>query len=519
MPYKFEKYRLDPDRRELRCGADVVSIAPQVFDLLEYLVRNCERIVSKDDLIADVWDGRVVSDSTLSSRISAVRYAIADSGKEQRLLRTVSRRGFRFVGAVHNELEPTDGSDHPVSEDAATRPSRKPTIAILPFVDLAATEQASFVTGLVEDITTALTQFSWLSVVARSSSAVYQGWAVDIGQLERSLGVHYALEGSVRRAEHRVRVTARLIDTATKVHLWADRFDVWQEDLLDLQDQICTRVVGAIGPKLEQVEIDRARRASFDSGDAIDCYLRGLGNVYQWSRDGISNALSQFHRAIEIDPGMASAYGMAAYCYVQRKSYGWVTDGPVESAECARLARRAAELARNDAFALSKAAHAIAAVGGDIDSGAAFVERALTINPNLAVGWYVSGWIKLFLGAQEQAIEHLDRAMRMSQFDPLSFKVQAALAYAHFFCGNHDQASAMATNALHTRPHYLTALRGAAAGHAHAGRLDEARRLIGHMRSSDSTLRVANLSALLPFQRADHFGKWADALQKAGLPD
>jgi TolB-like protein len=454
----------------------------------------------------------------LSSRITAVRHAIGDSGKGQRLIRTISRRGFRFVGAVQKELEPPHEVAHSISE--ASRPSRKPTIAVLPFVNTAEQpEQEGFVNGLIEDITTALSQFPWLSVVARSSSFAYKGWAVDIKQVGHDLGVHYALEGSVRKAERRVRVTARLIDTATETCLWADRFDAWQEEFLDLQDQISTKVVSAIGANLEQVAIDRAGQVPTEYADAIDCYLLGLERVYQWSKDGMSNALAHFYRAAQLDPELACAYGMAAYCYIQRKSYGWITDQPGETAECARLARRAAELARNDAVALSKAAHAIASVGGDVDSGAVFVDRALKINPNLAAGWYVSGWIKLFLGEHELAIEHLGRAMRLGPFDPLGFKIQAALAYAHFFAGRYDEASAMAVNALHAQPRYLTAVRGAAASHALAGRLYEARRLIAQMHDLDPALRVANLSSLIPFHRPEDFDKWADALRRAGLPD
>jgi len=209
---------------------------------------------------------------------------------------------------------------------------------------------------------------------------------------------------------------------------------------------------------------------------------------------------------------------MAAYCYVQRQSYGWIVDRAGETAECARLARQAVELAKDDAVALAKAAHAIASVGGDVDGGAVFIDRALALNPNLPAAWYVSGWIKLFRGEQQPAVEHLVRAMHLSPFDPLIFKIQAALAYAYFFTGRYDEASATAASALHARPRYLTALRGAAASHVLAGRVEDAHRLMSHMHDLDPTLCVANLMDLLPFQRSQDFGKWADALRRAGLP-
>jgi TolB-like protein len=336
--YQFENFSLDTERHELRREKRLVPVEPQVFALVEYLIRNRERVVSKNDLIEAVWNGRTISDSTLSSRITAARHAIADRGKEQRLIRTVARKGFRFVGDVWEG----NGSS---TEADAPRFSGKAAIAVLPFANISGDpEQQQFVDGLVEDITTELSQFCWLSVMARSVGSAHEDWAVDIKHARRDLGVHYLLEGSVRRAVDRVRVTARLIETTTRTHLWAQRFDARHDDIFTLQDQIAANVVGTIGPKLEQIEIERARRRAPDGLVSVHYYLRGMGNVYQWSRDGINDALSQFHKAIHVDPGFAPAYGMAAYCYVQRKSYGWIADRVKETAECARLAYRAAEL-------------------------------------------------------------------------------------------------------------------------------------------------------------------------------
>jgi TolB-like protein len=516
--YQFENFSLDAERRELRQGTSIVPVEPQVFDLLQYLIRTRERVVSKDDLIGAVWNGRTISDSTLSSRMTAARHAVGDRGKEQRLIRTVARRGYRFVGDVRAWNGPSVEGAGTEWEQPAQLP-RKPTIAVLPFANISQDpEQEGFVNGLIEDITTELSRFSWLSVVARSLSFAHRGWAVDIAHVRRELGVQYMLEGSVRKAAGRARVTARLIDTMTGAHLWANRFDAWHEDIFSLQDQITASVVGAIGPKLEQVEIERARRKPPEAVDSLHCYLRGMGNVYQWSKDGIDHALSLFHKAIQIDPEFASAYGMAAYCYVQRQSYGWIVDRMQETAECARLARRAAELAKDDAAALSKAAHAIASVTRDIDSGAVFIDRALKLNPKLPAAWYVSGWIRLLLGDPEIAIEHLTQAIRLGPFDPLIFKMHAALAYAHFFSGRYDDASAMAASALRERPNYLTAVRAAAASHALAGRLDRAQSLMAHMRKRDSALRISNLKDLIPFCRSEDVSKWVDGLQRAGLP-
>jgi TolB-like protein len=529
--YAFEDYHLDPGRRELRRGGRLVATEPQVFDLLVYLVRNRDRVVSGDDLIAAVWNGRIVSESTLSSRITAVRHAVDDSGERQRLIRTVIRKGFRFVGDVREEKDAGEenatvenyGQDFLATAHAAVAPvlslPDKPSIAVLPFANLSGDpDQEYFADGITEELTTALSQFRWLFVIARSSSFTYKRRPVDVKRVGRELGVRYLLEGSVRKAADRLRISAQLIDASTGAQMWANRFDGDLEDVFGLQDQVTASVVGTIGPKLEQAEIERAKRKTTESLDAYDYYLRGLDSLYRWTEEGISDALRLFDQAIAIDPAFACAYGMAAYCYVQRKSYGWFTDRPHEVAEAGRLARRAVELGPGDAIALSKAAHALASVVRDIDSGAAFIDQALLLNPNLAAGWYVSGWVRVFCGEPETALKHHSRAIRLSPFDPLIFKVHAAIAHAHFFAGRYDEASDWAEKAVRAGPNYLTGIRASAASHALAGRLDEAQKRMAHMRARDPVLRLSNLKDLLPLRRPQDFARWSDALHRAGLP-
>ncbi|HVH83282.1 MAG TPA: adenylate/guanylate cyclase domain-containing protein, partial [Steroidobacteraceae bacterium] len=296
----------------------------------------------------------------------------------------------------------------------------KPSIVVLPFVNLSGDpEQEYFADGMVEDIITALSRMRWLFVIARNSSFAYKGRAVDARQVARELGVRYVLEGSVRKTANRLRIAGQLIDGSTGAHLWADRFEGALEDIFDLQDQMTASVVGAIAPRLEQAEIERAKRKPTESLDAYDCHLRGMASLYQWTKEGTSEALRMFYRAIELDPDFASAYGTAAWCYVLRESYGWMTDRAEEIAETARLARRAVELGREDAAALSTSGMALAYVVGDLDDGAAFIDRALALNPNLAAAWYYSGWARIWLGEPDSAIEPISRAMRLSPLDPL----------------------------------------------------------------------------------------------------
>jgi tetratricopeptide (TPR) repeat protein len=331
--------------------------------------------------------------------------------------------------------------------------------------------------------------------------------------------VRYVLEGSVRKAGSRVRLTAQLIDAASGAHLWADRFDGTLEDIFDLQDQVTASVVGAIGPRLEQAEMDRAKRKPTESLVAYDYYLRGIASSLLYTKEGTSEAQRLFYKAIELDPDFAAAYGMAAWCFVHRKTHGWMENRPREIAETARLCRQAVERGSEDAVALSWGGFALAYVVHEVDDGAAYLERALVLNPNLAMAWGSSGWLQIYLGNPENALERLERSLRLNPLDPLSFRVQAGFGYAHFFSTQYEEAADWAGKALRMRPNYLTAVRGAAASHALAGRLNEAQKFMTQMRGLDPVLRIVNLNELLPLRRQEHFDRWREGLRLAGLPE
>ena len=325
---------LDIGRRELHRDGKVVAVAPQVFDLLEYLIRNREHVVSKDDLIAAIWDGRIVSDAALTTRLNVARGAIGDSGEEQRLIKTLPRKGFRFVGTVREG--PTQAIDA-VTENPleALKPTLalpdKASIAVLPFANLSSDpEQEYFADGMVEDIITGLSRSRSLFVIARSSTFTYKGKAVDIKLVGRELGVRYVLEGSVRKAGNRVRITGQLIDAETGTHLWADRFDSQLEDIFDLQDQVTSSVIGAIFPQVERAEIERARRKPTESLQAYDYYLRALSVTYLFTQEGNLEVLRLMKIASSIDPTFALAYAVGANSLSQRKAFGWRVDAARE---------------------------------------------------------------------------------------------------------------------------------------------------------------------------------------------
>ena len=302
MRYLFESYALDTDRRELRRGTELVAVPPQVFDLLDYLIHNREHVVSKDDLIEAIWKGRIVSETALTTRLNAARSAIGDYGQEQRLIKTLPRKGFRFVGQVREAREAAGPNPGDAPESAIAVPD-KPSIAVLPFENMSGDpEQDYFADGMVEEITTALSRFKWLFVIARNSSFTFKGQAVDIKEVGRRLGVRYVLEGSVRKASGKVRITGQLVDAVTGAHIWADRFERDLTDVFALQDEVTVAVVSAIQPKLFQTEIAKAARRRPENLTAYDYYLRALPQYYLTTREGMAEAIRLAHRALELVP-------------------------------------------------------------------------------------------------------------------------------------------------------------------------------------------------------------------------
>jgi TolB-like protein/class 3 adenylate cyclase/Tfp pilus assembly protein PilF len=400
-----------------------------------------------------------------------------------------------------------------------TLPDR-PSIAVLPFQNMSGDpEQEYFADGMVKDIITALSRFRNLFVIARNSSFTYKNRAVNIRQVGRDLGVRYVLEGSVRKAADRVRITGQLIDASTGAHLWADHFDGELKDIFDLQDDVATKVVGAIAPKMEQAEVARANRKPTESLDAYDCFLRGTENLHRQTLEGVGEAQRLLKKAIQLDPGYAAAYGSAAYCYAMRKANGWVTHRAQDIAEASRFGRTAVELGSDDALALARAGHAVAYVAEDLDAGARIIDRALELNPNLALAWFHSGWLRIWLGHPDTSIQHFARFRRMSPVDPLLIRANSGIAFAHVLAGRYDEASSYAEQALSENPDSHQALRMAAMSHALAGRMERAQTAMGRLRQIAPALRVSNLGDLTPLRRPEDMTRYAEGLRKAGLPE
>ncbi|MGA7807750.1 winged helix-turn-helix domain-containing tetratricopeptide repeat protein [Bradyrhizobium sp.] len=525
MPFLFEDYCLDADRRELKRGSELIAIGPKVFDLLLFLIRNRLRVVTRDELLQVVWSGRIISESTLTSHVNAVRTAIGDTGKEQRLIRTVSRRGLRFVGEIEEQELATNlpiGMTDVTPERLTPVPALpdSPSIAVLPFRNLSGNvEQDYFADGIVEEIITALSRIRWLFVIARNSSFTYKGRTVDEKQVGRELGVRYVVEGSVRQSESRIRITGQLVDTSAGIHLWADRFEGRLDDVFELQDQIATGIVGALASQLERAEIERARRKPTGNLSAYDTYLRAMPHLHRGTQAAIDEALPLFYKAIQLDQEFASAHAMAAWCHFWRRINGWMVDRERESAEGARLARLAVEFGKDDAVALTRGGHALAHLAGEVDGAIVLLDKALVLNPNLAAAWFLGGFLRTLSGEPDAAIEFLTRAMRFSPLDPEMFRMQAGMALSHLLAGRFEIAASWAEQSFREAPTFLAVVAVIAASHALAGRTQRARTAIEHLRRLNPAFRVSSLQGWIPIRRPEHRACFEAGLRLAGLPE
>ena len=423
MQFRFGDQLIDIDRRELWRGRELIALEPQVFDVLVYLVQNRDRVVSKDDLLAAVWGGRIVSDSALTSRITAVRKAIGDDGRTQRLIRTMPRKGVRFVAVVEEEQKPAAPADGPAMVAAdLPRPALalpdKPSIAVLPFANLTGNrKQDYFADGMVEEIITALSKMRWFLVIARYSTLAYKGETVDVKEVGRALGVRYVLEGSVRKSGNRIRVAAQLIDAASGNHIWAERYDRELADIFAVQDEITERVVAAIEPELYAAEHFCSQRKPPESLDAWECVIRALSHLGQLTPTGYAEAESLCRRAIAIAPGYGQAHSLLAWALVRRTSR---TGGNVKAVlqEAAAEAQTALDLDERDPWA-----HAWQGMvlwrRHRYSEAVRALRRALELNPNFALAHALVGLPLAVQGAHDDAIASAEHALRLSPSERL----------------------------------------------------------------------------------------------------
>jgi TolB-like protein len=512
LAYFFEGYALDQDRRELKRGSDLVALEPQVFDLLVYLIENRERVVSKDDLIAAVWRGRVVSDSTLTSRINAARKAIGDSGEQQSLIRTIARKGFRFVGTLGDAAGTAPAALPPAGLPLPDRPA----IAVLPFTNMSGDpEQEYFSDGISEDIITALSKLRWFLVIARNSSFIYKGKSVHLNQIGEELGVGYVVEGSVRKSGDQVRITAQLNDVATGSHLWAERYDRNLADVFAVQDEITEAIVAAIEPQLYAAENFHAQRKPPDSLDAWDLVMRALSHFWRVTRQDNVVAQALLEKAISIDPNYGQALGVLANSYMFMAHMGWV-----DMATATPIAERAALAAIRADSEDPWAHHALGSVyllKRRFDDSLAEFELALRLNPNFSLTQGYYGLALSYYGRWEEADLAARRAIRLSPRDPFSAVYYGIAAYAQFIGRNYDEAIKLAREALRQRDDFVGAHRVLTAASAMAGQVDAAKSALANLRRAQPNVSLAWIAANMPIRHAAEREHYVEAFRKAGL--
>ncbi len=517
LPFLFENYELDGDRRELRRDAELIALEPKVFDLLAYVIANRDRVVSRDDLIATVWNGRIVSESALATCINAARSAIGDSGEAQRLIKTLPRKGLRFVGAVR--LPPdAQAAPAPRPADSAARslalPDR-PSIAVLPFSNISSDpEQEYFADGMVEDIISGLSRLKWLFVIARNSSFVYKGKPIDIKQVGRDLGVRYVLEGSVRKAGDRIRMTAQLAEADSGVYIWAERYDRLLDDVFALQDELTMNVIGAIEPSLRRAETERIKRKRPDSLDAYDLLLRALPYTYGHIAEEAERAAPLLERALAIEPDYAAAHAALAWCCHFRFRLGLKAqdrDGALTHA------RAAIAHGGDDPTALGLAAFVLAMDGHEHANAFNVFDRALALSNSNIFALSGSALVLALLGHTELAIERAKMAVRLSPFDGLNYLSYNAMTVAHFTEGRYEQAYDSARRSVQLNPRFYVCHLFFVAALVGLGRLDEAKQEARHVRELNPGFAVRQFAVIIGLE-PKVFARLEAAWSTAGLP-
>jgi TolB-like protein len=507
MRFRFADRELDVARRALSRGGEPVALEPQVFDLLVYLIDNRHRVVTKDDLIASVWGGRIVSDSTLTSRINAARRAVGDNGAEQRLIRTVSRKGVRFVGDVTDAERP---------EPPPPGPRDRPSIAVLPFDNLSADRtQEYFADGIVEEIVTGLSRIEWLFVISRNSTFIYKGRAIDPKTVGHELGVRYMLQGSVRRSGNQVRLTGQLIETETGANVWADRYEGTLGEIFALQDELTMNVIGAVEPTLRKAEIERARRKRPDNLDAYDLLLKALPLVSTAMPAGADKALLLLHEAIVLEPDYAIVQGFIAWCHERRYLRGGLHSGTRDAAR--RHAHLAIRAGADDAMALAMGGFVVGVVERDYETALEALDRSLALSPSSALAFGFSAIVRAWMGDDATAIEHAKIGIRLSPFDPLIYLPYVGLAYANFCAGHFLEAASAAKHATAANPRFSVPYFLLIASLVRLGRADEASAMAKVLLELQPGFTIGSLVSG-NITTAERMGMLTGALCDAGLP-
>jgi TolB-like protein/Flp pilus assembly protein TadD len=505
MEVTFGPFRLDTQRRLLRRSGAVVELGGRAMDMLCVLATARGELVTKDRLMECIWPGQIVEDNTLQAQISAMRRALGDAGP--RHVVTVPGRGYRFV------------MEDPATENLSLETVRaRASIVVLPFANLSgdATEDY-FADGMVEDIITALSRVHWLFVVARNSSFMFKNRTIDVRTLGQELNVRYVLEGSVRKAEGRLRVTAQLVEAETRMHVWADRFDANMRDIFAVQDQLTDAIVHAVAPTLRHAELERARRKRPDSLDAYDLYLRALPHWHAMTRSSSDAALGLLQQCLSLDPTYAPALALRSQLLAYRAVQGWTKPPNARHPEILRLSRDAVRCDPADPEVLASTAHMLAWAGGECDEATRLAERACALGPYSAFVWTQAGAVHFHSARWDQSVAALQRALGLDPLDPMRYSTLSHLAYALINQDDECGAIEAAGKAVKQNPDFAFGWRALAAALALAGRVEEGRTALTALLELDPGFCVADVLARTP-RAAISFRKTIEGLRILGAP-
>jgi TolB-like protein len=523
----FADCAIDTDRRELTRAGRSVHVEPQVFDLLLHLIANRDRVIGKDELIAAVWCKRAISDSTLGNRINAARHAIGDSGARQLLIRTVARRGFRFIQDVQEAssetLAPTLVESNYIPPASAFAEERRPerlSIAVLAFENMGDdVEQEFFADGIAEEIVTALSRLHWLLVVARNSSFAYKGKSVDVRQIGRELGVRYVLEGSVRKAGNRMRLTAQLIEATTGHQVWAERYERALEDIFAIQDEITRSIIGAISPGIVASEIRHARSKNAPQLGQWARVMRAHWHVRRFTREDCLQAIRLLEEASRHDPHDAMVLADLAYNWHMGGFFGWIEEQlPVALERMGEAARRA--VARDDRDATAQTSLALYELFSNRhDDAIRRLKRAIALDPNSSFARGNLGVAYSFGGQPDDSIVALEETKRLSPRDYLMVIWHTAGAWSHLHAERFAEAVESGQEAIDFNPNFPDAHGVMAASAAHLGRVREARSGLEDFMHLLPGLTLRDPRLIRPFRRASDRDRFLHGLRKAGLPE
>jgi TolB-like protein/Flp pilus assembly protein TadD len=525
VDFQFADCEIDLRLHELRRAGTPVHLEPQVFNLLVHLIRNRDRVVSKDELIAVVWNGRNVSEASLSSRVAAARRALGDSGNSQRVIRTFHKRGFRFVVEVGERACPiaTFANRSSPAAEALREPVQlgdKPSIAVLPFDNMSADpEQDYFADGLTEDIITSLSRQRWFSVIARNSTFTFKGQTVDVRDVAAQLGVRYVLEGSVRRADNRVRITAQLIDAVSGNHLWAEKYDRELADIFAVQDEITTRINGSVAPQIVLAETARLRRMPPRNIDAWDLVMRALPHMWRMNAEEHARAQDLLVAAIACEPDYAHAHALLGWTHIT--SFNLDTRRPIRESTEQALASgaRAVLLDEEDPWG-----HLVLGLGHarrrHPELALRHLGRALELSPSFALAHAGLGYALACGGQPERGLAALEEALRLSPQDPfLAIYAPVARYMALFALGRYEETIALCRSTIALHPNHAGAWRLMTVSLGLLDRLDEAREALAHTLTLQPDLSSAHVANDTVYADPDDRARFLEGLRKAGLRD